>query len=605
MKSTILYICAALLAATTLSSCLFNEDFVGSEFTAGTIEGETAVHLGKADNINYQRKITEAGLTSALETMNKTKLLGQMLSAQYALRGGKQGNSPGPHAYQYQFSLETDNYAGYLCLPQDFGGRMQSTYYNSQDFNGGAMGSFMEMKNFIVPILNHPQINSIPEIKAISLLIYDISAQEVADIYGAFPYVNYKANRQDHPFVYNPLDTIYATIVNNIDTIVSCLQNYPNRPQWYQAKVDGILKQYDRVSPTTGDKIQNWIRLANSLKLRMAMNIVKVEPVLAQKWAEQAVQSGVIETSAQQFGVSPQIIGFSHPLIEISNSWNDTRLNASFESILKAYDHPVLSFLFTKNSHPIINKDDPSKIYPAESGYVGLRSGIRMLSGQAYNVNFRTAYSRISEAILEMPLFVIKLSEVQFLRAEGALRGWNMGGSAESFYNLAIENAYSDTELKIYDELNDDFIYFDQTKYRPALANYMKTENARDIDYVDPYSNEYNRKSTLKVGVKWNNGDNNETKLEKIITQKYIAGFPNSFVAWGDLRRTGYPRIFPVVYDDGDGSIPAGDIIRRIPFSGTSQEAIRNDIANTGLRALGGPDKQGTRLWWDVAGANF
>lgn len=63
-------------------------------------------------------------------------------------------------------------------MPQDFGGRMQSTYYNSQDFNGGAMGSFMEMKNFIVPNVNHPQIDSIPEIKAISLLIYDISAQE-------------------------------------------------------------------------------------------------------------------------------------------------------------------------------------------------------------------------------------------------------------------------------------------------------------------------------------------------------------------------------------------------------------------------------------------
>ena len=604
MKRTIINLSIALLSAIVLTSCLFREDFVGSEFTVGTIEGETAVHLGKADNIDYRREITEAGLNSALETMDKTKLLGQMLSAQYSLRGGKNGTTPGPHAYQYQYSLQIDNYAGYLCLPQDFGGRMRSTYYNSQDFNGGAMGSFMQVKNFIVPVLNHPQIDSIPEIKAVSLLMYNIAAQEVADISGPFPYINYKENRQDYPFVYNPLDTIYATIVNNIDTVVACLQNFPNRPLWYQNKIDELLNQYDKVSPETGDKIEHWIRFANTLKLRMAMNVVKVEPDLAKKWAEQAVQSGIIESSAQQFLLSPQVLGFSHPLIEISNSWNDTRLNASFETILKAYNHPLLGFMFTKNSDPIINKDNPSKIYPAESGYVGLRSGIRMLSGQAYNVNFRTAYSRISDAILEMPLYLIKLSDVQFLRAEGALRGWNMGGSAENFYNLAIENAYDDTELKIFDE-NWEPVYFDQTIYRPALAEYMKTETARDIEYVDPYSDEYTIKSKTKVGVKWNNTDDNETKLEKIITQKYIAGFPNSFIAWGDLRRTGYPKIFPVVYDDGDGSIPAGEIIRRIPFSGTTQEATRNDITNTGLKALGGDDKQGTRLWWDVQGANF
>ena len=604
MKRTIINLSIALLSAIVLTSCLFREDFVGSEFTVGTIEGETAVHLGKADNIDYRREITEAGLNSALETMDKTKLLGQMLSAQYSLRGGKNGTTPGPHAYQYQYSLQIDNYAGYLCLPQDFGGRMRSTYYNSQDFNGGAMGSFMQVKNFIVPVLNHPQIDSIPEIKAVSLLMYNIAAQEVADISGPFPYINYKENRQDYPFVYNPLDTIYATIVNNIDTVVACLQNFPNRPLWYQNKIDELLNQYDKVSPETGDKIEHWIRFANTLKLRMAMNVVKVEPDLAKKWAEQAVQSGIIESSAQQFLLSPQVLGFSHPLIEISNSWNDTRLNASFETILKAYNHPLLGFMFTKNSDPIINKDNPSKIYPAESGYVGLRSGIRMLSGQAYNVNFRTAYSRISDAILEMPLYLIKLSEVQFLRAEGALRGWNMGGSAENFYNLAIENAYDDTELKIFDE-NWEPVYFDQTIYRPALSEYMKTETARDIEYVDPYSDEYTIKSKTKVGVKWNNTDDNETKLEKIITQKYIAGFPNSFIAWGDLRRTGYPKIFPVVYDDGDGSIPAGEIIRRIPFSGTTQEATRNDITNTGLKALGGDDKQGTRLWWDVQGANF
>ena len=106
--------------------------------------------------------------------------------------------------------------------------------------------------------------------------------------------------------------------------------------------------------------------------------------------------------------------------------------------------------------------------------------------------------------------------------------------------------------------------------------------------------------------MKWNEGDDREIKLEKIITQKYIAGYPYSFEAWTDLRRTGYPKIFPVLNaSDGDGSLQQGDLIRRMPFPGDTDSAIE-DINTTGLDALGGSDKQGTRLWWDVAGkGNF
>ena len=34
-------------------------------------------------------------------------------------------------------------------------------------------------------------------------------------------------------------------------------------------------------------------------------------------------------------------------------------------------------------------------------------------------------------------------AEVAFLRAEGALRGWNMGGTAESFYKKGVELSFS------------------------------------------------------------------------------------------------------------------------------------------------------------------
>jgi hypothetical protein len=71
------------------------------------------------------------------------------------------------------------------------------------------------------------------------------------------------------------------------------------------------------------------------------------------------------------------------------------------------------------------------------------------------------------------------------------------------------------------------------------------------------------------------------------------------------MRRTGYPKLFPVLNpQNGDGSLKAGDIIRRMPFANTDDASIE-DIQNTGLSALGGPDLQATRLWWDVDAANF
>ena len=129
----------------------------------------------------------------------------------------------------------------------------------------------------------------------------------------------------------------------------------------------------------------------------------------------------------------------------------------------------------------------------------------------------------------------------------------------------------------------------------------MAIEKAADVIYQDPADPANNAPCMLKVGVKWDETDDNETKLEKIITQKWIAGFPYSFGAWTDLRRTGYPRIFPVAR--GDGSITDG-LIRRIPYN-DKEDLDKKDIQSTAIPALGGPDLQGTRLWWDVEAPNF
>lgn len=583
-----------MLAAASLHSCL-DFDMPTDTFTGGQTDLDPVVYRGKADSIDYRKVISEQGFNDAMSDLQQ--YFAQMKTAQYYLRGGKDGQTPGPHQYQYVYNITVDNYAGYMVVPHNFshggGGLLNSTYAYNQDYCDGPYGAFLSIKNNIANMINHPMIDSIPEMKAIGLLIFDYSAQEMVDLYGSIPYVDHKSNKESNPFTFNKMADIYASIVDNLDTINACLKHFDSRPDWYKAGVQSILGQYDVM--TQDKSVASWCRLANSLKLRMAMHTVKVQPSVAQKWAEEAVQAGVVETTAQELLLDPMVMGYTNPLFEIANNWGDTRLNASFESLLASLKHPYLEYVFDKNSNIVVNSSDPNDIMQANTRIMGLRAGIRMIPGQAYKDNFRIAYSSIKNngEMAMAPLYLMKVSEVEFLRAEGALRGWNMGGSAQQFYEQGIRNAQVEHRLM-------------STYYPNAVDEYMSLEAPVAYKYVDQYDHSYDAESVTTIGVKWNEGDSQETKLEKIITQKYIAAFPYSYESWNDMRRTGYPKQFEVLnVEDGDGSLVQGDIIRKIPLPGRDTSVGMSDITASGIEALGGSDTQGTRVWWDVAGSNF
>ena len=592
MKRKIFLSVLAVAATFSLQSCL-DYDVPGDEMNSDQSQLANDFQ-GNIDQINYRIKPTQENFEAAYKEV--FPYLGSCKTAQYCLRGGKNGDVPGAHAYQRQYGLGTDCYANYMTIPhRDFMyGTWTSTYSNSNDFNGDPRGSYTMVKNGLIPVLNHPQIDSIPEVKAINLLYYCISAQEMADISGPFTYVEDKKNIEN-PSVYNTVEDIYKGIVQNLDTIVACLRYHETRPNWYKERVKDILMSFnetnrDLLSSYSG--MTTYIKLANSLKLRMAMHIVKVNPSLAQKWAEEAVRDGVVESIDEQSGLFPVVSGFTHPMVTIIDSWGDSRISASFESLLMSLDHPYTKYLTTKNSNEITNKKTGA-VLPANKKIVGIRSGILVGDGQSYGQNQRIAYSGLDRNCLQdAPLYLVKFAEVDFLRAEGALRGWNMGGSAQFFYERGIRNAYLE---------EPDYVY----EYKDLVDTYMQRE--QPIAYVqsDPMGDGADWQSVTKIGVKWNDADSKETKLEKIITQKYIALFPLSTEAWTELRRTGYPKCFRVLNtSDGDGSVRPGEMIRRIPWQSTDPIELKN-INETGLDALGGPDVQGTRLWWDVEAPNF
>ena len=573
-------------------------------------------------SLNYKRDISADELKQAVKEM-RTQLK-NALRATCNLRGCAIDGYPTANKYQLQNTLGPDCYVQYFCVPNsDFpyaAFNLRSTYDLCKASIGSPGEGFSAMKLYMAPTLNAEKIDYMPEIKAIYLTLFNYAAIENVDLFGPLTYYDNKGNFDGSSFEYDRVKDIYYQVKADIDAAIECFKYYKDhRSEAYKKQIGSTIGNYVMLRSSYDidpSDLSVWIRFANSLKLRMAIHMSKVEPATAKQWAEEAVAGGVIENTTDEIGLFPSLLGGTHQLAEITG-WNDIVMGASFINLLQNLDHPYMKYLFTKNSIALekskqaVSGTSAPAVTPKGSVYVGMRNGVTPGIDQTADTNPYVGYSMLDRtyfAECNPPLYLMKVSEVNFLRAEGALRGWNMGGTAQSFYEQGIRTAYLEDRN------------FPIKKYVNYVDDYLKVDAPKGIAYVDPQGLTPDMPSVTKIGVKWNEGDSKETKLEKIITQKYIASFPYSYESWVDLRRTGYPKLFPVLHPEhSDGTIKSGDpkvqtadnIMRRIPWVPDDPQT-KEDIKATGIPALSedtnnkpATDTQMQRLWWDVDAPNF
>ena len=77
-----------------------------------------------------------------------------------------------------------------------------------------------------------------------------------------------------------------------------------------------------------------------------------------------------------------------------------------------------------------------------------------------------------------------------------------------------------------------------------------------------------------RVTPAWDDNAGFEAQLERIITQKWIANYPDGPEGWSEYRRTGYPEVIPVVRNSSNGTIDTQLQVRRLPY--TRDEKINN-----------------------------
>jgi hypothetical protein len=464
--------------------------------------------------------------------------------------------------YQLQQNLIADVYSGYMMSPNPFRGNISNlTYALVADWNGFPFSlAYNRVMAPIDEVKRRGAKTEAPDFWGVALILKVAAMHRVTDIYGPIPYSSYGQGGTSSS--YDSQQDVYKRFFKELDTAVTNLKAYR------AANPDASpFRKFDMVY---GGDYGQWIKFANSLRLRLAMRIVEADPALAKTEGEKALadNGGLMETQSDNVMVSGY--GLKHPLYTITNKagWSDISMGASMESYLTGYNDPRTGKYF-----------DPASDYPGQ--YKGIRIGAAVTAKPGYSGFSTLAYNRTRTFRDDTPLQLMTSAEVFFLRAEAALRGWaNPGGTAQALYEKGISTSLN------------------QWGVGDQATQYINNATSRPAAYVDPKNADNNSPALSTITIKWDEAASADVKLERIITQKWLAVFPEGQEAWSEFRRTGYPKLFPVVHNESNGTINTAIQIRRIAFPQAEYTTNQGEVQKA-VQLLGGPDNGGTRLWWD------
>ena len=350
-----------------------------------------------------------------------------------------------------------------------------------------------------------------------------------------------------------------------------------------------------------------WKAFANSLRLRLAMRLSEVDPAKAKLEAEAAVKAdgGMLSGIEDDVKIlrKENYYQFDGGALYYSaaNLYSRSRMTMSSS---------MQKLLTNLGGQPFPKKDiytsvpdyiDPrgtiyfnvtSEFTNAGAGYRGRWKGVTpgyTKAVAAEKENACTNNSRLGTYFLtknkvkdadaaftisfDRDQVLMYYAEICFLKAEGACRGWNMGGSAEDFYKAGIIASMKEVEIE------DNVI-------EAYLNSTMPNLYGTTVPFNDKTSDKHN------------------SQLAKIITQKYLANFPdNSWEAWNDYRRLGMPSLDPFAMPETGYVLEAGAMdwkgsLRRLIYP--AKEKLTNEANyNEAVARLSDGDNTTSRMWWD------
>jgi hypothetical protein len=418
--------------------------------------------------------------------------------------------------------------------------------------------------------------NQVKEIEQIISLTKDDAAlsnkYNIARIWRAFIYHRITDLYGDIPYTEAGQGFLNATLAPKYDTQQFIYTDMLKELDEAAAALDASKETYSAADVLYAGDVAKWKKFAYSMMLRLGMRVTKADAAMAQTYVKKAIAGGVMTSN-------DDIARLLHYNTNDNNWLQEGNLLKTQEydaANLKGKANSKLSktlvdFLQTNNDPrlPYIatlwqGNADPTALPTSSAPAVqkGLPNGYDPTTIKTLVPGWNdTSLSTYSEANLNYvasnaaPTIFQSYAEVEYLLAEAALRGWG-DGAAATHYSKGVTAAMSMFSL------------FGATITDAQISGYLSA-------HPFPASGE-------------------AAQMNAIHTQYWAATFLNSYEAYANWRRTGYPVLTPTNYA---GNATGGVIPRRLryPASEGSKNAdnYRNAVAVQGL------DDFLTRVWWD------
>lgn len=447
----------------------------------------------------------------------------------------------------YSNTRGNNGYAGQIVQHFASLGGPGSKYTYSSEYSGSLFGEsygkgLNQIFQLVASIKDTPETsNTIQACRIMKVLMF----QKLTDTYGEIPYFDAGKGYNGNVFApkYDTQEAIYNDLLKELDEAGDALdankEFVGNADLYYQGNV------------------AKWKKLANSLMLRVAMRLSKVNPAKAKQYVEKAVAKGVFTSNddslvlkhdAGPAGVRTNPITSSWVRNDLNGGDGNVKFSKTFIDLLKNSNDPRLRIYAkleaTGNNNPASQQ--------------GLANDAKEFAGGDKKLFSDPNTSTVLR--LDAPTLLMSFAEVQFTLSEAAVKGWNVGGSAQTFYENGVKAA-----MQVLTIFGDKVPAVSTAEYDAyILANPFKSTGS------------------------------DAQKIEQIITQKWIVLLFNGFEAFSEYRRTGYPALVPVNDPAGETK---GTVPRRLIYD--QSELITNAANYKEAISRQGLDLMTTRIWWD------
>lgn len=505
--------------------------------------------------------------------------------------------------YQITTNLSHDIYAGYVANNQPKHAKKSPDYGYADGWSGRRWAHFYDDRSSEYrTLLRAFKFNTTPQryknMFYVTRIYYAFLALANTDTYGAMPFKVYVQARipETNNVTYNTQAEVYDCMFRMLEQAVDSIQ--PDDASQYNVGKEDICYFGD---------LHKWLRFANTLRLRMALRISNVDPVRAKKEGEAALnnQYGLMESNADNMQTVPKYApvdmggmdegGSENGLTMCSIRYNgESVMSWDLEQYYRNLSTGGGTYILRKSRREFEEKTiDPrclvswfrgnmsqnmiaSATESVREDFKGCKRGTQApeisMSTLTYSL-VRCQPKPLSKKLDPKywfndarPTVWLGYSESLFLKAEAALRGWtgkDLTLSTENYFRAGVK----------------------------ASMDYYQIDKAQASSYIDGLK-------VWKEGV-FASGDK-ERILEAIITQKWMAVFPNGNEGWAEFRRTDYPVLANQLSNMSGGDVPEGKNIKRI-FYPNSEGSNKYFASHEDLKRA---NSQGKRLWWDVQDTN-